>query len=202
MDLKHIHPDDVTPDGVRLPRFVVRIAQTRSPAREYYRLQTNFAELMPYAVRDEPIPLSVIETLPEPDDEAPAMTSQDAERFRVALASETHRHKEAVTRLAAAERDRDRYKKALHAIDGLCADEEFESLTRVQRIGEILDDALYPETTVHAGHRVKITSGSMTLWGDMGQLLEVKPSCFGDVGRVKLDSGPTIRVPMSALEIL
>lgn len=75
MDLKHIHPNDVTPDGVRLPRFVVRIAQTKSPARDYDYLSSNFSEWMSYAANDELIPLSDIEALPEPFEDLPGAIS-------------------------------------------------------------------------------------------------------------------------------
>jgi hypothetical protein len=50
------------------------------------------------------------------------------------------------------------------------------------------------------GRRVKITNGALTLWGSEGQLVQVGSD--GYAGQVKLDSGPTIRVPMSCLDIL
>lgn len=69
MDLKHIHPDDITAEGVRLPRFVIRLVQTREPADQFRRLVDNYPDAIPFAVKDEPIPLSMIEGWPEPDEE-------------------------------------------------------------------------------------------------------------------------------------
>ena len=60
-----IHPDCVIRKDyrtyLRFPQFAIRIAQTKSPAREWYQLKDQFPWLVPYLVKAQDVPLCVIE---------------------------------------------------------------------------------------------------------------------------------------------
>ena len=58
MNLEDIHSDDIY---VRAPDYLYRLAQTKSPAREYFILQRDYSEIISYLIRDEPIPFKEIE---------------------------------------------------------------------------------------------------------------------------------------------
>jgi hypothetical protein len=65
-----INPEDVVIDNFPLldsqqlkivpPDYLRRIAQTKQPAREYYLLQQQYPELMPYLLKGEHIPMSPV----------------------------------------------------------------------------------------------------------------------------------------------
>lgn len=65
-----INPEDVVIDNFPLldsqqlkivpPDYLRRIAQTRSPAREWYMLQQNYEDLIPYLLKGEHIPISPV----------------------------------------------------------------------------------------------------------------------------------------------
>jgi hypothetical protein len=65
-----INPEDVVIDNFPLldtqqikivpPDYLRRIAQTKSPAREWYMLQENYADLIPYLLKGEHIPISPV----------------------------------------------------------------------------------------------------------------------------------------------
>jgi hypothetical protein len=65
-----INPEDVVIDNFPLlgtqqlkivpPDYLRRIAQTRSPAREWYMLQEQYEELIPYLLKGEHIPISPV----------------------------------------------------------------------------------------------------------------------------------------------
>lgn len=66
MDLKHIHSDDVTSEGVRIPHFIIKICLTQRPAHKWQYLNEIYPEIVPYATETGLIPLDVIKALPEP----------------------------------------------------------------------------------------------------------------------------------------
>jgi hypothetical protein len=65
-----INPEDVVIDNFPFlntqqlkivpPDYLRRIAQTKSPAREWYMLQENYADLIPYLLKGEHIPISPV----------------------------------------------------------------------------------------------------------------------------------------------
>jgi hypothetical protein len=65
-----INPEDVVIDNFPLldskqlkivpPDYLRRIAQTKSPAREWYMLQQNYSDLIPYLLKGEHIPISPV----------------------------------------------------------------------------------------------------------------------------------------------
>lgn len=65
-----INPEDVVIDNFPFlntqqlkivpPDYLRRIAQTKSPAREWYQLQEHFADLIPYLLKGEHIPISPV----------------------------------------------------------------------------------------------------------------------------------------------
>lgn len=65
-----INPEDVVIDNFPLldsqqlkivpPDYLRRIAQTKQPAREWYMLQQNYADLVPYLLKGEHIPMSPV----------------------------------------------------------------------------------------------------------------------------------------------
>lgn len=65
-----INPEDVVIDNFPLldsqqlkivpPDYLRRIAQTKSPAREWYMLQQNYEDLIPYLLKGEHIPISPV----------------------------------------------------------------------------------------------------------------------------------------------
>jgi len=61
-----IHPDDVIVSNIgtvfiRPPRYLVRIAQTKSPAHLYWYLKETYPSIMAYLTNGFDIPLSCIE---------------------------------------------------------------------------------------------------------------------------------------------
>lgn len=65
-----LNPEDIVIDNFPLldtqqlkivpPDYLKRIAQTKSPAREWYMLQQNYEELIPYLLKGEHIPISPV----------------------------------------------------------------------------------------------------------------------------------------------
>lgn len=53
--------------GIKLPPYVLRIVRTQSPAHEWNLIVMNYADYIPYALKGEPVPLSIVKEWVETD---------------------------------------------------------------------------------------------------------------------------------------